>query len=75
MICLKHNVELEQQKRGTSMADITLPTNAAPITEPTPTTEETTEQAPTTDDIFLDEEIEEELIIEDFTIDGICGVY
>ncbi len=72
MICLNHNVELEHQKRGRPMADIALPTNAAPITEPTPTTEETTEQAP---DIFLDEEIEEELIIEDFTIDGICGVY
>lgn len=27
------------------------------------------------DVIELDEEIEEELIIEDFTIDGICGVY
>lgn len=26
-------------------------------------------------DIALEDEIEEELIIEDFTIDGICGVY
>lgn len=26
-------------------------------------------------DSLLEEEIEEELIIEDFTIDGICGVY
>jgi mycofactocin precursor len=25
--------------------------------------------------LVLEEEIEEELIIEDFTIDGICGVY
>jgi mycofactocin precursor len=28
-----------------------------------------------TDAVELDEELEEELIIEDFTIDGICGVY
>ena len=28
-----------------------------------------------TDDDTLDLELEEELIIEDFTIDGICGVY
>jgi mycofactocin precursor len=28
-----------------------------------------------TDDETLDLELEEELIIEDFTIDGICGVY
>lgn len=27
------------------------------------------------DDEALEEEIEDELIIEDFTIDGICGVY
>jgi len=27
------------------------------------------------DDETLEEEIEDELIIEDFTIDGICGVY
>ena len=26
-------------------------------------------------ELVLEEEIEEELIIEDFTIDGICGVY
>jgi mycofactocin precursor len=29
----------------------------------------------TTDTTELDLELEEELIIEDFTIDGICGVY
>ncbi len=27
------------------------------------------------EDVPLEDEIEEELIIEDFTIDGICGVY
>jgi len=34
-----------------------------------------TEQVSTSDDETLEEEIEDELIIEDFTIDGICGVY
>jgi mycofactocin precursor len=33
------------------------------------------ELASTPDDALLEEEIEDELIIEDFTIDGICGVY
>lgn len=33
------------------------------------------EQASPPDDEALEEEIEDELIIEDFTIDGICGVY
>lgn len=39
----------------------------------------TDEQTSTLDDAIeleeWDEELEEELIIEDFTIDGICGVY
>ncbi|HLJ33816.1 MAG TPA: mycofactocin precursor MftA [Ktedonobacteraceae bacterium] len=33
------------------------------------------ELASAPDDEALEEEIEDELIIEDFTIDGICGVY
>jgi mycofactocin precursor len=33
------------------------------------------EQPAPQDALALEEEIEEELIIEDFTIDGICGVY
>jgi mycofactocin precursor len=58
------------------MADtITVPTNEATVSEPTPIVAETTEQVPTIDEHTLEEEIEEELIIEDFTIDGICGVY
>lgn len=76
MICLKHNVELDkQQKRGTFMIDPTLSTSESPVIEQTPMVEETTEQTPTLDEPALEEEIEEELIIEDFTIDGICGVY
>ena len=58
------------------MADTTtLPTNEATITEPTPIIAETTDQVLISDELTLEEEIEEELIIEDFTIDGICGVY
>jgi mycofactocin precursor len=57
------------------MTDTTLSTNEAPIIEQAPVPEETTEQTPTLDELALEEEIEEELIIEDFTIDGICGVY
>ena len=60
------------------MADTIHSTSETAITEQTsqqtfnienPTSEESA------DVIELDEEIEEELIIEDFTIDGICGVY
>ncbi|MBV9228867.1 MAG: mycofactocin precursor [Chloroflexi bacterium] len=32
-------------------------------------------QVPVDEEEVLEEELEEELIIEDFTIDGICGVY
>ena len=43
--------------------------------QPSEESSEITEQIPTTGEVVLEEEIEEELIIEDFTIDGICGVY
>ncbi len=36
---------------------------------------QSSELASPLDDEALEEEIEDELIIEDFTIDGICGVY
>ncbi len=75
-VLLKHNIKLDQQqKRGTFMIDPTLSTSESPVIEQTPMLEETTEQTPTLDEPALEEEIEEELIIEDFTIDGICGVY
>jgi mycofactocin precursor len=57
------------------MIDPTLSTSESSVIEQTPMLEETTEQTPTLDEPALEEEIEEELIIEDFTIDGICGVY
>ncbi len=63
------------------MSEQNISTDATPVAEQSPTTEEqieaetgTPELASTTDDV-TEEEIEEELIIEDFTIDGICGVY
>lgn len=56
-----------------------------PIGEQPPTIEEPPGQMGTREgqhsievaqqEVSLEEEIEEELIIEDFTIDGICGVY
>jgi mycofactocin precursor len=39
-------------------------------------TDEDDQQRPSLDEeLAFDEELEDELIIEDFTIDGICGVY
>jgi mycofactocin precursor len=56
---------------------VSVPTDEAPLTEDIALVEETAPQieASTEDEWALDEEFEEELIIEDFTIDGICGVY
>nr|HET6902184.1 mycofactocin precursor MftA [Ktedonobacteraceae bacterium] len=58
-------------------------TTVEPLPEqlPAPVMEESGEQpasldtAPSSEELPLEDEIEEELIIEDFTIDGICGVY
>ena len=41
------------------------------ITEPTPQAAETEEPVETTDDAF----VEEELLVEEISIDGMCGVY
>ena len=74
---------------GRTMPDIsTLPTLPTDTTTTTidPTNDITPEQdasletqeaqdTPTSEDDFEFEELDEELIIEDFTIDGICGVY
>ena len=72
------------------MEDITSPTHDIPVedavTGQTPGMEEEVpgevqaqaqiqEQPAPPGELALEEEIEEELIIEDFTIDGICGVY
>ncbi len=62
------------------MPDTTLPSTT--VTEPSALTtepflaEETPEDpASLQEEMPLEDGIEEELIIEDFTIDGICGVY
>ena len=56
-----------------------MPDTATPSSETTITEESSDiENFPvegTTGTMELDLELEEELIIEDFTIDGICGVY
>jgi mycofactocin precursor len=39
------------------------------------TDEDDQQQLSLDEDVEFDEELEDELIIEDFTIDGICGVY
>lgn len=50
------------------------PTSEVAITEQTSAIENSAVEG-STDAMELDLELEEELIIEDFTIDGICGVY
>jgi mycofactocin precursor len=62
------------------MPDTTLPSTT--VTEPSALTTEPflTEETPEVsaslqEEVPLEDGIEEELIIEDFTIDGICGVY
>jgi mycofactocin precursor len=56
------------------MADTATPGSESTITEEASNIENFP-VAGTTDTMELDLELEEELIIEDFTIDGICGVY
>jgi len=58
------------------MSDTNLQTSEVTIDEQTSIIENTGIEAPTDlDTLELDLALEEELIIEDFTIDGICGVY
>ncbi len=56
------------------MADTTIPGSESTTTEEASNIENFPVEG-ATDTIELDLELEEELIIEDFTIDGICGVY
>jgi mycofactocin precursor len=58
------------------MPDTSLQTGEVAIDEQTSLVENSAIEALTDEDtIELDLSLEEELIIEDFTIDGICGVY
>ncbi|HLI06425.1 MAG TPA: mycofactocin precursor MftA [Ktedonobacteraceae bacterium] len=57
------------------MAETTsVPTNEAPV-EDVALVETEAAEAVQQNEAAPDDEFEEELIIEDFTIDGICGVY
>lgn len=51
--------------------EITLSESPAPPSQPSLTEEALTLQ----EELLPEDGLEEELIIEDFTIDGICGVY
>jgi len=58
------------------MPDTNLQTSEVAIDEQTSIVENPDLEAPTEEGTLeLDLALEEELIIEDFTIDGICGVY
>lgn len=61
------------------MAETTpVPVNEAPLEEDSAPVETEADGVSEQDEAALDDEFdefEEELIIEDFTIDGICGVY
>lgn len=58
------------------MAETTQPGSEAAINQETPIIENSgAEQSTETVEFDEELELEEELIIEDFTIDGICGVY
>ncbi|HEX9131232.1 MAG TPA: mycofactocin precursor MftA [Ktedonobacteraceae bacterium] len=56
------------------MSDTVLQTSENAIEEQSSSRENSDLEAPT-DVLELDLALEDELIIEDFTIDGICGVY
>jgi mycofactocin precursor len=86
MLISQCRVSTQQQSAGTSMADIntTHPTDevastteaTSDIADPVVEAEASTDKAEFAEgEELLGEELTEELIIEDFTIDGICGVY
>ncbi len=74
MVCLSHGMKYRQQSEGISMAETGFPGSEAASTEQISIIEDCDAEGHM-DLVELDEELEEELIIEDFTIDGICGVY
>ena len=89
MVCLSRRIQYRQQSEGSFMPDTNLqnskatviPTETSVIPSNTPVIlseakDLTSTEAPKDEDTLeLDLTLEEELIIEDFTIDGICGVY
>jgi mycofactocin precursor len=89
MVCLSRRIQYRQQSEGSFMPDTNLQTSEATaipsettviLDEPSVILSEAKDLSPletpsNEDTLELDLALEEELIIEDFTIDGICGVY
>jgi len=69
-----HRLNIDSTVRVLSMADTATPGSETTISEQASGLENFPVEG-ITDTIELDLGLEEELIIEDFTIDGICGVY
>jgi mycofactocin precursor len=76
MVCLSRRIQYRQQSEGSFMPDTYLQTSEGAIDEQPSIVENPDLEMPIDEDTQeLDLALEEELIIEDFTIDGICGVY
>jgi mycofactocin precursor len=82
MVCLSRRIQYRQQSEGSFMPDTNLQNSEAtviPSNTPVILSEAkdlSPSEPPTNEDTLeLDLALEEQLIIEDFTIDGICGVY
>ncbi len=76
MVCLSRRIQYRQQSEGSFMPDTNLQNSEVAFDENTSVVENPElESATDADSLELELALEEELIIEDFTIDGICGVY
>ena len=76
MVCLCRGIQFHQQSEGSCMPDTNLQISEVEHDEQTSMVETPEiEVATDVDPLELELALEEELIIEDFTIDGICGVY
>ena len=75
MVCLSRRIQYRQQSEDSFMQETDLQTSEASVIL-SEAKDLSPLEAPTDEDTLeLDLVFEEELIIEDFTIDGICGVY
>jgi mycofactocin precursor len=78
MVCLKDGRQNQPVRRGRPMEYRPLSTPEFPLIAASAYTDAAQapmDQTVPVEEVELVEEIEDELIIEDFTIDGICGVY
>jgi mycofactocin precursor len=58
-----------------AMSETNLQASNVTVIDQALTDEDDQQQTSMDEELLFDEELEDELIIEDFTIDGICGVY